>query len=310
MSCRRPTSLCCRDSSYAGIISSVAILLLSVCWAAAQSADAPPVSPASSNPSFAPPPGLNEATNSQEFLDQTNQLAGTSSQATAEMLKKLHDKLANAQNLVTTRQFNLAEPILMDLLMESVPEDIRKQALYVLATAVEGENDLPRAQSILAQYLERWQGDARTPEILLRQGQIFRQMGLNNLALGKFYAVMTVALSLKDDHSTGPWHNFDWCDRWRLPIARRKRLVPHRIFFPVIPTMARNRRSGIIWPKASKPAARTVKRSGKFCCFCARKRPRRRGNPKSGPTGSSGSAMKLPTNCTRRAITSKRSMCT
>lgn len=199
MSCSRLTWLFRQGSCGAGIVSSVAILLGSVCLAAAQPAEAPPVAPASSSPAFAPPPGLDEATNSQDFLDPTNRLAGTGSQATAELLKKLHDKLANAQNLVTTRQFNLAEPILMDLLVESVPEDIRKQALYVLATAVEGENDLPRAQSILAQYLERWQGDARTPEILLRQGQIFRQMGLNNLALGKFYAVMTVALSLKDD---------------------------------------------------------------------------------------------------------------
>jgi tetratricopeptide (TPR) repeat protein len=37
------------------------------------------------------------------------------------------------------------------------------------------------------------------PEILLRQGQMFRAMGLNDLALAKFYSVMTAALALKDD---------------------------------------------------------------------------------------------------------------
>jgi tetratricopeptide (TPR) repeat protein len=195
MSCSRLTLIFRKGSCCAGFVSSAAILLLSGCLAAAQSTDAS--SPA--NPSFAPPPGEDGASNSQDFLAQTNQPLETDAKTTAENLKKDHDKLANAQNLVTTRQFNLAEPILLGLLVESVPEDLRKQALYELAMAVEGENDLPRAQSILAQYLEHWAGDVRTPEILLRQGQIFRQMGLNNLALGKFYAVMTVALSLKDD---------------------------------------------------------------------------------------------------------------
>jgi tetratricopeptide (TPR) repeat protein len=170
-------------------------LLLSGWLAAAQTADAP----AAASPAFAPPPGLNEASNSEEFLDQTNVPVGTNALTAAQTLQKLHEKLSNAQNLVTTRQFNLAEPILLELLVGSVPDDLRKQALCQLAMAAEGENDLPRAQSILAQYLEHWPGDMRTPEILLRQGQIFRQMGLNNLALGKFYAVMTVALSLKDD---------------------------------------------------------------------------------------------------------------
>ena len=192
-------SVFCRIRSCAGIISSAAILLLSGCLATAQTDDATPVSIPSATASIAPPPGQNEASNSQDFLDQTNVPTGTNALTSAETLKKLHNKLANAQNLVTTREFSLAEPILLELLVESVPEDLRRQALYLLAMAAEGENDLPRAQSILAQYLEHWQGDVRTPEILLRQGQIFRQMGLNNLALGKFYAVMTVALSLKDD---------------------------------------------------------------------------------------------------------------
>jgi tetratricopeptide (TPR) repeat protein len=37
------------------------------------------------------------------------------------------------------------------------------------------------------------------PEILLRQGQFFRQMGINSMALAKFYSVMTAALALKND---------------------------------------------------------------------------------------------------------------
>ena len=42
-------------------------------------------------------------------------------------------------------------------------------------------------------------GRTRVPEVLLHQGQVFRQMGLHNLALTKFYAVMTAALTLRND---------------------------------------------------------------------------------------------------------------
>ena len=61
------------------------------------------------------------------------------------------------------------------------------------------ENDLPRAEAVNAQFVEHWPNDPRIPEALLRQGQLYRQMGLNYLALTKFYAVMTAALSLKSD---------------------------------------------------------------------------------------------------------------
>jgi tetratricopeptide (TPR) repeat protein len=78
----------------------------------------------------------------------------------------------------------------------------RQTALLELAQVVRSENDLPRAQAIYTQFLQRWQGDSRTPEIYLRQGQVFREMGLPNMALAKFYGVMTTALSLKNNQMT------------------------------------------------------------------------------------------------------------
>jgi len=119
--------------------------------------------------------------------------------ATPEQLEKYRAELEQACSLVTTRQFTLAEQNLLKLLAEKVPDVIRQPALLNLGAAVAAENDLPRAQAIYTQYLERWPTDLRVPEILLRQGGVFRQMGLDNLALAKFYGVMTAALSLKTD---------------------------------------------------------------------------------------------------------------
>jgi tetratricopeptide (TPR) repeat protein len=68
-----------------------------------------------------------------------------------------------------------------------------------MAMAAKEQDELTRAQQIYAQFLSRWPNDVLVPEVLLRQGQTFRQMGLNNLALAKFYGVMTSALVLKND---------------------------------------------------------------------------------------------------------------
>jgi tetratricopeptide (TPR) repeat protein len=109
---------------------------------------------------------------------------------------------ASARFQANTHAYADAEKNFVKLLAEDVPEVTRQTALVELAQVVRSENDLPRAQAIYTQYLQRWPGDSRTPEIYLRQGQVFREMGLPNMALAKFYGVMTTALSLKDNQMT------------------------------------------------------------------------------------------------------------
>ena len=107
--------------------------------------------------------------------------------------------LATARFQANTRAYAEAEKNFVKLLAEDVPEATQQTALFELAQAAATQNDLPRAQSVFTQYLQRWPGDLRTPEIYLQQGKLFRQMGLPNLALAKFYGVMTTALSLKNN---------------------------------------------------------------------------------------------------------------
>lgn len=111
----------------------------------------------------------------------------------------LVQKLETARYLRKVRQTKDVEPLLVSLLGNDVPVEIQKPALLELAALAQDEDDLPRAQQICAQFLNRWPQDIRIPEVLLREGRIFRQMGLHNMALTKFYAVMTAALTLKND---------------------------------------------------------------------------------------------------------------
>ena len=164
--------------------------------AGAQPADPPPPVIVDTNPVAATnlaPPQLVTSTNDTDFSQPTAQ--------------QTHDfTLANARYLAKTCEWKEAEKNYLKLLAEDVPEAIQKSALFEMAQVVHAQNDLPRAQAIYTQYLMHWPGDIRTPEIYLKQGQIFREMDLPNLALTKFYGVMTTALSIKesqlDDYQT------------------------------------------------------------------------------------------------------------
>ena len=123
----------------------------------------------------------------------------TAVEMTAAKEALLNTQLDLARSLRLKNLAAQAEPGLVELLADENPEPIRQAALLELALCAQDRNDLPRAQQIYAQFLSRWAGDARVPEILLRQGQFFRQMGLNSMALTKFYSVMTAALALKPD---------------------------------------------------------------------------------------------------------------
>lgn len=95
------------------------------------------------------------------------------------------------------KSFNLAKQNFVALLQGPAPDHLKRAALLELATLAQEQNELAKAQQLYAQYLRRWPDDPSVPEVYLRQGLLFRQMGAPLMALAKFYAVMSSALTLK-----------------------------------------------------------------------------------------------------------------
>jgi tetratricopeptide (TPR) repeat protein len=160
-------------------------------------------------PATNPPPASIPAINTNAAtLPQTTNLLTTATNTNnplppvvgaSGLIGQMESKLEEARHMRLMRQPAIAEPILVSLLADGTPETIQQAALLELAAAAEDENDLVRAQQIDAQFIGRWSSDRRIPEVYLNQGQLFRQMGVNSLALAKFYSVMTAALALKND---------------------------------------------------------------------------------------------------------------
>ncbi|MGZ5544578.1 MAG: hypothetical protein ACXWIU_07870, partial [Limisphaerales bacterium] len=114
--------------------------------------------------------------------------------------EELREKLELVRTLRFQKSFELAEKQAGDLSSEDNPPEIRRLAILELAYIAQDAGELSKAQAILGEYVRRHPKDPSLPEVCLRQGLIYRQMGAHQQALAKFYQVMNHALSLKLDH--------------------------------------------------------------------------------------------------------------
>jgi tetratricopeptide (TPR) repeat protein len=117
--------------------------------------------------------------------------------AEPDSLKKLQLQLDLGREQRRQKSTALAAQTLTGLLAADAPAEIKRLALFELALVAQDDNKLVLAEQIFGQYLHNYSEDPSAPEVLLRQGLIYRQMGVNILAISKFYAVMSTALKLK-----------------------------------------------------------------------------------------------------------------
>jgi tetratricopeptide (TPR) repeat protein len=160
---------------------------------------APTAKPATTN-SVALPDEINAAlSDSRDRLSTTN-LTDSRRADETNSLNLLQQKIDQARQSRLSRQGESAVPDLVSVLKSpTTPDVFQRTAMLELALIAQDQYQLAKALQIFAQYLARWPDDPSGPEVLLREGLIYRQMGLNQMALTKFYAVMSTALVLKSD---------------------------------------------------------------------------------------------------------------
>jgi tetratricopeptide (TPR) repeat protein len=118
----------------------------------------------------------------------------------SEMEASFRVKLQLARRERLDKSFAPAAQILEGILKMDAPADWQRQALFELAEVKQDEDQPGKAQQIWAQYLQLYAQDPSVPDVLLRQGLLYRKMGLDEFAISKFYAVMSSALKLKLDN--------------------------------------------------------------------------------------------------------------
>ena len=141
-------------------------------------------------------PALRE---SQERLVSTNMLPSRQSAEELARLELFQGRLEEARQQRRNKEFVQAEKLLVGVLETNAPAEFQRSALLELALVAQDNQQWARAQQVYAQYTQRYREDPGVPEVLLRQGLLYREMGAPTLALSKFYAVMSSALTLKLD---------------------------------------------------------------------------------------------------------------
>lgn len=145
------------------------------------------------------PPELNVALRNSKELIATSNLLSTPPPTEADKRLEFQYKLDQGTRLKKEKDFDGAELAFAAVLESGAPEDLKRTALLELALLAQENQQLARAQQVFAQYITTYPDDPSVPEVLLRQGLLYRQMGATRLALTKFYAVMTTSLRLKLD---------------------------------------------------------------------------------------------------------------
>jgi tetratricopeptide (TPR) repeat protein len=168
-------------------------------------ADVPPALPAPNIDSSALSDTPSSAESSNAIAPEPGQLptpgiASAENAPPVEKAKLFQAKLDLARKQRSEKNTVEAGQTLTLLLDSTAPVDIKRSALFELALVAQDEEHYVRAEQIFAQYLHLYPDDPAAPEVLLRQGLIYRQMGVTSLAISKFYAVMSTALRLKLDN--------------------------------------------------------------------------------------------------------------
>jgi tetratricopeptide (TPR) repeat protein len=158
-------------------------------------ATAPPADTAKSD--TAAPPDANASDSAPEpGLLPTPGVVDATNVAKVDQLRAFQVQLDLARTERREKSTALAATTLVALLQTNAPAELQRQALFELALVEQDAGQAVKAQQIFSQYLNRYPEDPSAPEVLLRQGLLYRQMGINTLAVSKFYAVMSTALKL------------------------------------------------------------------------------------------------------------------
>ena len=106
-------------------------------------------------------------------------------------------RLETGKSLRQAKDYKRAESTLVQLLESHAPEEIKRPALLELAQTMQEQKSYQKAQTLYSEYVRRNEKDPSAPEVLLRQGYLYREMGIPVLALSKFYGVISTCLNLK-----------------------------------------------------------------------------------------------------------------
>lgn len=119
-------------------------------------------------------------------------------EATQERLKK--EKIAEwnrqAEMFARIRDFKTAESYYLQILAYDITDDVRRETMLQMAKLFELSNEPAKQAAVLEKFAETFPDDPGTPQVYIKVGILYRQLGLSSLALMRFYSVLNYSLKI------------------------------------------------------------------------------------------------------------------
>jgi tetratricopeptide (TPR) repeat protein len=138
---------------------------------------------------------------SANLVQSSNLLSSIYRDQDHEKFAGFQTQLEAARELRRQKMHAQAEAKLVALVQGlDTPDSLRRAGMIELALTAQDNQELPRAQQIYTQFINTYPDDPGIPELLLRQGLLYREMGAYANAINKFFAVLNSSLKVRGEN--------------------------------------------------------------------------------------------------------------
>ena len=114
-------------------------------------------------------------------------------------LERYRRLLDLARDLRNQKDLEAADQHLWELVEPPAPPEIQLAAMLELAGVAVDKGKYSKAQTIYSEIARKFPKDPMLPQVLLIQGRLYRDMGMPEMAVTKFFSVTSVSLNLNMD---------------------------------------------------------------------------------------------------------------
>jgi tetratricopeptide (TPR) repeat protein len=129
----------------------------------------------------------------------SKELAEPDAQILEDEREKVQNMVRKARSAVRQRIFADAEKAYHGTLVMNVPEGLHKSLMLELAYMYEMWGQKGKMAAVYEKFSELYPADPRMPQIYLRLGHLYREMGATDTAIARFYNVLNVSLSIPEE---------------------------------------------------------------------------------------------------------------
>ncbi len=116
--------------------------------------------------------------------------------ATRLRAEKVASWLRQAEVAMRIRDFKTAEAFYLQVLAYEVPDDVRRETMLSMAKLFDASGETAKQAAVLEKFIEAFPEDPGVPQVYIKVGILYRELGLTSLAMMRFYSVLNFSLKI------------------------------------------------------------------------------------------------------------------